>query len=142
MQPIVARWKAIVPDVYGVPHTFTFHLAAPEIPLLIGNDVLARSQIHMDKTPFHINLHEPSAHVVFPLYTASRRTRIELVPVARILAALAPECKLTNACFAQEIANNCCADFPSPLALAKRLHAYSHAPVRDLRRPIFLPLWH
>jgi hypothetical protein len=135
----------LVPDIYGVPTGFIFHLTKSVAPLLLGHDVLQHSTLHMNESPSFLEIQQHSSHNRFFTYTLGVRTRIELVPI--YLTGSKPN-KARTSLFAEYsqsiraqaffLISESHSETPEseqllPDVLASRLHSYSHASVRDLK---------
>jgi hypothetical protein len=145
-QQIFATWNIQVPDIHGVLARFCFHLTQSETPLLLGHDVLKHCTLHLNENPSWLEIQQHSTRTRFLTYTQGFRTRIEIAPIynsciksSRIrssLFAVTSQSKEAQSpgTVTQEPSVTLAASQLTPCALASRLHSYSHASLRDLRR--------
>jgi hypothetical protein len=145
-QPIVATWNIEVPDVHGVTAEFCFHLTNSSTPLLLGLDVLQHSSLHLKENPSWLDIQQHSTHTRFLTYTKGSRTHIELAPIYHSCIKSNQQCSS----LLSDTSSSIDAHVPGSVierhgvipsasqlpahALASRLHSYSHASLRDLRR--------
>ena len=145
-QAIFATWNIQVQDIHGNPASFCFHLTQSESPLLLGHDVLQQCNLHLNENPSWLEIKQNPTHTRFFTYTQGSRTRIEFAPIYNSClkfsrtrstlfggespskAAQTPGIATEQHSVVQETRKL------TPSALATRLHSYSHAPLRDLRR--------
>ena len=146
IQPIVATWNLQVPDIYGVPTGFLFHVKKAVTPLLLVHDVLQHSTLHMNDSQPFLEIQQHSSTNRFFTYTQGVRTRIEFAPIyltciksseagTPLFAEVSQSITDTDLCLLSErhpVISEANKFFPD--VLASRLHSYSHASVRDLKR--------